>query len=245
MISIHFEVFVWWCAFIHPCLRATAMALRQSTTPPRRAAPASSTPPPRRAALASATPPPAPRRALELSRLEHALRARPEDLQRISQILREDETAAVLPGSNSRPVLTIAIASGCSVACLRLLLAFGAQVAQVGLNMQSPLDALLASTMPSPVPMFAWPANAAATAQWQRAIRRNYVDMAIALMQAGAKRSSGQHVRPEWYNELTLRCVQEYEDAIATAVWRRWTRRQQWKRCFEDICTYIWVAPQR
>ena len=94
--------------------------------------------PPRNTRARMARTPRAPRSDSNLARV---LRSTPNDTQALERVLQDDPSSAILP-LNGKPVLVVAMVRQCSLATLRVLLDYGAQLKQ------ETLDALLAMTVP-------------------------------------------------------------------------------------------------
>jgi hypothetical protein len=158
-------------------------------------------------------------------------------LENVAGVLEEDDGCAVLPGRNAEPILTAALVGGCSMACLRLLLAAGAQVRQVGARARTPLDALLAISVPELV-IWTNTGRMIGTGRGRPDVQKLYVDMAIQLLKAGAGRRDPDG--PTGFaNHNCARCVREYHDVLAALVWRRWVRSERMRECFYQIGSYL------
>ena len=148
------------------------------------------------------------------SNLARVLRTSPNDMQALERVLQDDPSSAVLP-LNGKPVLVFAMSRQCSLATLRVLLDYGAQLKQ------ETLDALLAMTVPDAfegnfqIYKHAQPRSCPVST-------RLHVRYAIFLLNLGVRASP--HAQVGYGNEACAHCARSYIDATAAAVLRRLTQ---------------------
>ena len=139
-------------------------------------------------------------------------------MQALERVLQDDPSSAALP-VNGKPVLVFAMSRQCSLATLRVLLDYGAQLNQETLN------ALLAMTVPDAfegnfqIYEHAQPRSCPVTT-------RLHVRYAIFLLNLGVRASP--HAQVGYGNEACAHCARSYIDATAAAVLRR-SRKMQAK----------------